>query len=120
MSVEENKAIVKKWFDEAINNQNESVVDEIWAEKIIVHSKNEETSEQTPADRKAYLKGMANFVDVKVTYDDPMPIGEEDLVAFRWIATGKAADSGESFTYTHNYIYRISGGKIAEEWQCFF
>ena len=120
MSVEENKAIVKRWFDEAMLGGNPDVVDELFAEKIVVHGKNDETTEQSREDKRQYLKGAENFVDLNIPYDDPSPFGEGDIVAFRWIATGKNAKSGEAFCYTHNYLYRIANGRIAEEWHCYF
>ena len=120
MSIEENKKIVKRWFDEAMLKNNSDIVDELFTDKIVVHGKNGEVTEQTWEDKKQYLKGAENFVDLNISYDDPPPIGEGDVVAFRWIATGKNAKSGEAFCYTHNYLYRIVDGKIAEEWHCYF
>ena len=116
MSLEENKAVIRRWFDDAYGQRNLSVVDEIVADDLIVHGSGADVTHSRPEDAKKHIKGFSAFTDIKITYDEP--IAEGDRVAVRWVASGTKTDTKEHVSYTHIYIYRIINGKITEEWRC--
>ncbi len=118
MGIEENKAVVKRWFDEGMNGGDVNAVERVWAPSFVVHPKGGEQSTQTHEDKRAYLAdGAKAFSDIHVEYGDP--IAEGDRVSVRWITSATKRETGEKVSYTHIYQYRIKDGKIVEEWQCF-
>ena len=104
MSVEENKAIVKKATEER-NKGNADAVREMYAPKVVrhVHSRTKDYEELTknlstePSDRPIVIDEM---------------IAEGDKVAV-WFTRKKREGEGDQHSC---YIARIADGKIAEEW----
>jgi predicted SnoaL-like aldol condensation-catalyzing enzyme len=105
MSVEQNKAVVRRWHEEVFNGKNLSVVDEILHPDYVRH-----TDLQGIAAARDWLrKGYRDHPDYQVITEDT--IAEGDKVVTRWTAQegGKARVVGVS-------IHRIADGKIIEDW----
>ena len=121
---EANKAMVRRFVDEAWNQQKLSVMDELFAPDVVSHN--------PPIE---YLYGRSNltilrqgvtdylvaYPDLKVTLDDT--VAEGAMVSARW--TLKAthlgplmgiAATGKPVTFTGVTMYRFAGGKIVELW----
>ncbi|HLZ61280.1 MAG TPA: ester cyclase [Ktedonosporobacter sp.] len=111
MSVEANKAIMRRLFEEGFNQGNLAVVDELFDTQFVDHS----TPEQ-PIGRggvKDYIAQVhADLPDIHVIIDDL--IAEEDKVVVR--TTWQGAHQGRVSTSTMIQIFRIHNGKILEEW----
>ena len=110
MSVtDDNKELVRRYFDERWNHSNYDVIDELVA------------SAEDIADAKeglAYLE--AAFGDIKMTVSDLT--AEDDRVAVRWQSSGihqgeylGVAPSGERVTFEGLALLRIADGKIVED-----
>ena len=117
MSVEENKAIAKRWNEEVYNTGNVDVIDELAAANYIQYAQNQ--------DREAYKQGVikarAAFSDGGITIEDT--IAEGDKVVVRWTMHGThigefwgIPPTGKKFTMSGISIYRIEDGKIVEDW----
>ncbi len=121
MSLEDNKNLVRRMFEEVYDKRNYDFADECYATDYISH--NGLSLEVTgPADikRGAALQHQA-FPDLQMTIDDL--IAEGDRVVVRGTDRGTHqgenmgyAPTGKPFTFTWIDIFRIENGKLKESW----
>ena len=117
MSLEENKAIVRR-FIEAYNTQNLDLWDDLVAPDYIDHILQVEGLENLKQNYSDFFKG---FPDTHSTIEDI--IAEGDKVCLRYTNTGThtgkyqgLAPTGKKFKTKSVEIYRIVDGKIVEGW----
>lgn len=118
---EENKAIVRRYVEEAVNQHNLEVLDEIFAPDFIDRT--------APPDQASGIEGLkqffammdSGFPDFHVTVEDL--IAEGDRVAVRFIFNGThqgefmgIAPTGEQVTMQGIDILRIADSRIVELW----
>jgi steroid delta-isomerase-like uncharacterized protein len=119
-AAERNKAIIRRIFEEGLNQGNLEIIDELFDAGFVDHA----TPDQLPGPEgvKGYFAAVrAGFPDMRVTIDDL--IAEDARVAIRttWHGThlgtyeGTPA-SGSPVTRTMIQIFHIEDGKILEEW----
>jgi steroid delta-isomerase-like uncharacterized protein len=120
MSKEENEAIVRRFLEEAYNQGNLAVGDELLAENCVFY---------TPAPIQGIV-GWKQFATafltafpdgLQLTIDDLFAVG--DKVAARWTARGThkgplrgVPASGNQVTWVGMAFYSLSDGKITEVW----
>jgi steroid delta-isomerase-like uncharacterized protein len=126
MSIASHKAIVRRYFEEALDKRDLDVLDEIVAADCIIHRP--EVSEPIrglEAFRRALGKVLQVYSEFKITIHDL--IAEEDRVACRlshravnrgeWTSRlGTHAVAGKTVTWPAIAIFRFHDGRIAEEW----
>jgi len=120
MSTEENKAIVRRFFEEGPSKGNLSNADELLSPDFVMH---------TPLPASPGIKGInevittcrAAFEHLNVTIEDM--IAESDNVTARFTARGihkgdfmSLPATGKPVTMTGIEIFRIENGKIVELW----
>ncbi len=133
MSTEDNKAIARRLYEEALNTGNIAVVDELVAPSIVLHYDYPADS-PGPAEPPSGLEAIKHFVsNVRTTFPDyhftvELQVAEGDLVVTRGTARGthqgKYWDStwqdipptAKQVTWTETAIDRIVEGKIVENW----
>ena len=125
MSVEENRALIQRFVEEAFNRGNLGVVDEIYAPVYVGHTAG--VPEQTPGPEgvKEFVEIYRSaFPDLHTTIEDM--VTEGDKVAYRWTAVGThqgellgLPPSGNRVELTGVTIERIEGGRIVETWNNF-
>jgi predicted SnoaL-like aldol condensation-catalyzing enzyme len=116
MSLQVNKAIVTRLFQEVWNQGKVEVLDEIIAPAMICHRNDGSRTVSGPAEQKAvFLERLAGFGEIHVTCGDL--IAEGDRVALRWIAD--AFNPTERLQKVHISIYRIEKGRLVESWTCY-
>jgi predicted ester cyclase len=117
MSEEQNKAIVRRFFEEVWNQQKDSVIDEIFAPTIVVNGR--------PIARDALKQALASrrhaFSDIQVTVDDQVAEGEKVSTRRTWRATHTGqyrgvAPTGNPVAWTQISVVRFSEGRIVEDW----
>jgi predicted ester cyclase len=110
--VEKNKAVVRRWTDEAHNKRNLAVADEIYTADYRGHMLSGDSINKEQG-KQMELAFQAEFPTHRVTIDDL--VGEGDRVVSRWTlsATHK---SGKPVVLKGMSIARFANGKIAEEW----
>jgi len=119
MSVKENKEIAYRYFEEAYNQKNIDVLDEIVDEDIISHSPQEMQGLQVI---KEYVSGnRKTFPDVKFFIEDQIAEGDRVVTRITFKATHKGefrgiAPTGKKVTVTGINIMKIIDGKIVESW----
>lgn len=121
MSVEENKALVRRLYEEVWVKGNLAVVDEVLASNFVLHN----VPQGVKPDREGY-KQWASMVssgitDIQGECEDQIAEGKK--VASRWTMTGKHTGelmgipaTNKQITMRGITIDRLEGGKIVEEW----
>jgi steroid delta-isomerase-like uncharacterized protein len=118
--IEENKALLRLVFEEALQRGNLALIDEIFAADFVDHS----TPDQ-PVGRdgvKEYFVAVrSGFPDIRVTLDDVIAEADKVVVRTTWRGTHLGsyegiAPTGRVVTRTLIQIFRIVNGRIAEEW----
>lgn len=128
MSIEENKKLVRRYFEDAPYNPN--VCDEIFASTFQFHAIahtgiTAQTTVCTPESEKAFYgqhKSTWGGWHLKI---EEM-IAEGDRVMVRWSSSGKhmgevlgISPTGKQVTNSGINIFRVADGKIAEAWDIF-
>jgi steroid delta-isomerase-like uncharacterized protein len=119
MSTEQNKAIVRRFFEEF----NYATVDELLIPDYTHHDPSLPPELQRGRDAYKQVVGLflTAFPDLKTTVEDLVAEGDE--VACRWIFRGTHRGemmglpaTGRQMVGTGMSFHRISNGKIAEGW----
>lgn len=118
MSVEENKAMVRRIIEEAINKGNLAVIDDIMAPGYVYHYPAMEI--KGPEGFRQFVTMMRTaFPDIHVTIDEI--IGEGNMVASRVTLRGTfkgelmgMAPTGKQLNFTEAVFVRFEGGKEVE------
>ena len=124
---EENKALVRRWFEEVWNQGRSDAIEELLAPGCIVHGLSE--------DAESPLRGSEDFKPFHATFRGAFPdievvvediIAEGDLVAVRCVVRGRhtgdhlgCAASNTAVTFTGMAMARITDSKIVEAWNNF-
>ena len=125
MSVEENRALIQRFVEEAFNRGNLGVVDDIFALDYVGHTAGLPDQTLGPEGVKEFV-GLyrSAFPDLHTTIEDI--VTEGDKVAYRWTAVGThqgellgVPPSSNRMELTGITIERIEDGKIVETWNNF-
>jgi steroid delta-isomerase-like uncharacterized protein len=124
---EENKAIVRRWFEEVWNKGRAEAIDEMFAVDGVIHglSDDPENPMRGPVDFKPFHTTFRGaFPNVDVVVEDL--IAEGDKVAVRCSVRGKhtgdhlgVTASNVPVEFDGIAIVRIEDGKIVEAWNNF-
>ncbi len=121
MSVEENKAVVRRLFEEVTNGHNLDVLEELVAEDVVNHAATEEHKRGIEGFRHVMEWGHTLLPDGR--YEVLNMIAEGDMVACRVRASGTMQGemfgippTGKSFSAEHVHWHRIEDGKLVERW----
>ena len=128
MSTEENKAVVRRAYEEGMNGKDMGIIDEVFAPDYVAHFPGVPSIRGRDAIKELIGSFLAAFPDIVFTVEDQ--IAEGDKVATRWTARGThqgefrgfppkthgIPPTGKQVLFSATDIYRIAGGKIIEEW----
>lgn len=126
MSIESNKAIVRRYFEEVVDKSKLDILGEIVSTDCIIHRPEvSEPIQGLEAFRQALERILQVYSEFKTTIHDV--IAEEDRVACRlshravnrsqWTSRlGTHAVAGKTVTWPAIAIFRFHDSKIAEEW----
>ena len=125
MSAEENKALVRRWFEDLFNTGNLDVAEEIIAQDHALHDPNLPDLPSGPeGDKQIVNLYRSAFPDTRITVEGQM--AEGGMVATRWVARGTHEGelmgipaSGNRAEVHGITVNRTSGGKIAETWSVY-
>ena len=121
MSTEENKALVRRYLEEAWNKGNVGILDELMASDYSRYM----SGPAKPLNREGQKQRITAFrkalPDLHLTIDDL--VAEGDKVVFRITLRGThqgafmgVSPTGKPVTVTAIDIARFAGGKIVEHW----
>jgi steroid delta-isomerase-like uncharacterized protein len=121
MSLEENKALVRRHSEVFWNEGRLDIADDVHTADIVFHDPASPEVRGSAAYNQFATMYRTAFPDLKFTIEEL--IAEGDLVVERWSAEGThqgelmgVAPTGKKVTNTGISIFRIAGSKIAEEW----
>ena len=118
---EENKALVRCYFEEVLSKGNVAAVDEFMDADYVDHSIPSGLPPGTEGLKQATTTYRTAFPDLKATLDDIF--AESDRVAYRWSVSGTHLGEWLGIPPTGNHVtatgithFRIAGGKVVEAW----
>jgi predicted ester cyclase len=120
-SADEQEAIARRWFEDALNGADLSVLDQILSDEFTYHSGS--LPEMDAGQLAASVLGpvLVGFPDVHYTIEEVFSGG--DAVALIWRAEGTQmggfqgyAPSGKPAVWTGINVYRFECGRVAEVW----
>jgi predicted ester cyclase len=118
---EENKALVRCYFDEVLSKGNVDAVDEFMDADYVDHSIPSGLPPGTEGLKQATTTYRTAFPDLKATLDDIF--AEGDRVAYRWSVSGTHLGEWLGIPPTGNHVtatgithFRMAGGKVVEAW----
>src|ERR1700730_9379072 len=123
---EQNKALIRRWFEEVWNKGREDAIDEMFSENGIAYGLADSGPHlRGPDGFKPFFRAFKNaFPDLEVIVEDV--IGEGDKVVARCSVRGRHTGNDLGFDATHQpieitgmTIVRIENGKIVEGWNNF-
>jgi len=122
MSVEDNRSLVRRFYDEVWNRGNVEVANEVFAPDYVRHDlRPTEALPGGAGQAKIAADFRAAFPDLRMEVD--LLLAEEDLVAARWTTEGTNTGAWGGRPPTGNHailsgvnIFRIREGKVVELW----
>jgi steroid delta-isomerase-like uncharacterized protein len=118
---EQNKAIVRRIYDEVINKGNLALFDQLVAPDVIEHEALPGFASDREGVKQFFTMFRAAFPDLHFTAEDM--IAEGDKVATRITVNGThkgefmgIAPTGKQITMTGIDILRFADGKVVEHW----
>jgi predicted SnoaL-like aldol condensation-catalyzing enzyme len=110
MSTEQNKAVVRRFIEEVLNNPNAALVDELLAPDYVNHL--------APGGREGFKQFntmlRSALPDLKIHSSIEHLIAEGDYVVAR--ITYHVTNVGKEATVSDLSEYRLANGKIVEDW----
>jgi|SRR5882672_626704 len=126
-TLEQNKALLRRWFEEVWNRGRAETIDELLAVDAIAHGLSDDAAKplKGPADFKPFHQMFRGaFPDIRVTIEDM--IAEGDKVVARCSVRGKhtgdhlgVAASNAHVAFTGVTLVRVKDGKFVEGWNNF-
>lgn len=121
MTLEENKTLARRWFEEGFTQGNLDVADELFAADYVNHNALPGQGTGPEGTKHNVTMLRSGFPDLQVTVEDQ--IAEGDKVVTRWAMSGThqgalmgVAPTGKRVTVTGIIVFRVSGGKAVEGW----
>ena len=118
---EQNKATMRRIYDEVVNTRNFDLIDEIMAENFVEHEAFPGLANDRSGVRAFFEMMTSAFPDLRIDAQDV--IAEGDKVAARIVMSGThkgdfmgAAPTGKEFTIQGIDIVHFAGGKAVAHW----
>ena len=120
MSTEDNKADVRRGYEEGFNQRNLAVFDELMASDYVWHIASTTVQGREPA-KQLISRFLTAFPDGRYTIEDMIAEGDRVVVrqTFRGTHRGNfmgIAPTGKQVTVTEIEIFRVANGRGVENW----
>ena len=112
---EKNKNVVRRIFDEVINERRLDLAHELYADEHELHPATPGIGRGAEGMKLAFAGLHDEFPDVRAEIHSI--VAEDDLVAVRVTFSGTHASTGERATWPEMVFTRIADGKAAESWE---
>ena len=122
MMSEENKALARRFLEEAFNEGNLGLADEIFASDYVLHDPTNPEEMRGPEGAKQFVQMYRSaFPDSHVTVEDLIAEGDKVVTRFRGRGTHQGElfgipPSGNQVEVSGITISRFEGGKFVEDW----
>jgi steroid delta-isomerase-like uncharacterized protein len=122
MTTEENKALVRRFYEEVWDQGNTDFAYDVFAEDYVRHDLRPTAALPGPGGQKKIADDFhAAFPDLAFTVD--LIVGEEEFVVGRWTASGThlgpwggLEPTGRRATFSAVNVFRLKDGKVVEIW----
>ena len=116
-----NKALVRRYYDEVLNQRRLQVFDELASLNFVSYLTSGDYI-NLQVYKQAIAGSLAAMPDLQVSIQDQ--IAEGDKVVTRWMAKGTPQvefagikPMGKAVTITAIHIHRVQDGKLVEHWE---
>ena len=122
MSIEENKVLIRRWLDEVINKRDPAALDAFSVRDFAGHFAGlREPVRGVEAWKQIWSSYCTAFPDFHLTLEDEIAEGDKVVIRYTWQATQRGEfhgtqPTGKPVAGRGMCIFRIVGGRIAEEW----
>jgi predicted ester cyclase len=121
MSIETNKALVRRVIDEIYNQDRYDVADEIISPRYLSHNTGIDQLVGAEGVKRAARQQRATFPDMMTTIDDLIAEGDKVVVRARDRMTHVNTflgypPTGRTFEMSWMQIVRVEDGKLVESW----
>ena len=122
MSTEDNKALIRRLFEEGWNQGNLATLDELMAPNFVDHSPIvPNLSPGSEGYKQFVVASRTAFPDFWVAIEDSIAEGDTVVMRITWGGTHQGAwlgipPTGKQLAGTGIYIFRIAGGKVVDRW----
>ena len=121
MTTDANKAVLRRYWEQALNGRDLTLLDELFAPDFVAHGDSSQTLDDF---RRVIAIIYSAFPDIRESIEDL--IAEGDKAVVRFTATGTPtgefmglAPTGRGIQASGISIFRLAGGKIVERWSVF-
>ena len=125
MSVEGNKATVRRLMAEVWHQRKLDVADEVFAVDVVFHRAGDDAPQGLQGFKQGYSYFLSVFPDVR--FVEKALIGEGDMIAVRWVMHGthegpihlegmEIAPTGKQVRLEGMDMFRLTDGKITDVW----
>ncbi len=117
----DNKALIRKLFEEEINQKDLTVMESMVTDDYVSHNDSVGAPSEIKQTEKFLAAVFAAFPDTHVTIEDMIAESDKVVVRNTWRGTFRGPwmgipPTGKEVTWTGIVIWRIENGKIAERW----
>ena len=122
VSEEANKDLVRRHYEDIVNQNNLDAAEEQMAEDFVDHGARPGLASSGPeAARQAMAALHAVLPDVRITLDEVIAEGDHVAVRATWRGThtgpfAGSPPSGKPVTITGMVFWRVANGKLVERW----
>ena len=116
-----NKALVRRYYDEVLNQRRLQVFDELASSNFVSYLTSGDYI-NLQAYKQAIAGSLAAMPDLQVSIQDQIAEGEK--VVTRWMVKGTPQvefagikPTGKAVTITAIHIHRVQDGKLVEHWE---
>ncbi len=122
MSLDGNKLVARRFYDDLVNDRNLMIAEEIFAPDYIDHNVPQGYPHTLDGFKRFFTMLGAAFPDLEVRIEDM--VAEEDRVCVRLtiqgthkgLLLGRIAPTDRRATWTGIDVLRVAGGRISERW----
>ena len=121
MSTEDNKALIRRFYEEVFNKRNLAAINDFYAPDHIDHTLPPGLPVGPDGTKQAIAMTLSGFSDLRVTIEDMIAEGDKVVIRFTTHGTqqgtlGGIPTTGKQVAVMTIEITRIAGGKIVEDW----
>ena len=121
MSTEDNKALIRRFYEEVFNKRNLVAINDFYAPDHIDHTLPPGLPVGPEGTKQAIATMLEGFADLRITIEDMIAEGDKVVVRFTTHGTqlgtlGGDPPTGEQVADSTIEITRIAGGKSVEDW----
>jgi steroid delta-isomerase-like uncharacterized protein len=121
MSTEENKALVRREYEQGVNQGDSGARTDVLASNYVGHFPGVPPIQGLEAFKQFTSVFFTAFPDLHTTIEDLIAEGDKVAVRQTWRGTHTGTfqgipPTGKQVTFTSLEVYRVAGGKLAEEW----